>query len=188
VRRNVRTFKAGDPFVVLYAGQINYHKGVHVLLDAFTRLKAKNASLRLYGSGPDGATRNFKEMVKSDRRVEFRGVYKEHEIGEIFSAADVVVIPSNWHENNTIVMREALASHVPCVVSNAGGMIEKIQDGVNGFVFRMGDADHLKEILERILEQPGILGELRKNLHTYALTTVEQEAFSYQAEYQRLTQ
>jgi glycosyltransferase involved in cell wall biosynthesis len=186
VKRNVRVYNSQGKFIILYAGQLNYHKGVQVLIDAFMQVRNKDLVLKLYGSGPDAAMRNFNEMAKGDKRIEFCGVYKEDQIGEIFSSADIVVIPSNWHENNTIVMREALASHVPCVVSNAGGMIEKIRDGVNGFVFRMGDAVHLKEVLEKIISRPELMQNIKLHLRRHSLTTVEQEAYAYEEEYKRI--
>jgi len=185
IKRNARTYTGEEELTFIFAGQIDYHKGVHILLDAFKRLSGK-AKLKLYGSGPEGAMRNFKEMAKGHSNIEFCGVYAENKLGEIFGSVDVAVIPSNWHENNTIVMREALASNVPCIVSSGEGMIEKIQDGMNGFIFRMGDADHLKEIVDRITARPGILEEMKRNIHTYALTTVEQEAYAYVEEYQKL--
>lgn len=179
-----RTAESGGkrPLTFLFAGQVDYHKGVHVLIDAFLKVTGE-VQLQIYGSGPDLAVRNFKESSKHDPRIQFCGVYKEDQVGEIFGTADLVIVPSNWHENNTIVMREALASGVPCVVSNAGGMIEKIQDGVNGFIFRMGDSEHLREILQNIVSNPGLLRLLRKNVPSYALTSVEQEAFVYERTY-----
>ena len=186
VKRNKRMYDGAGKFVMLFAGQIDYHKGVHVLIDAVRRMKHQNVVLKLYGSGPDAAMKNFKEMAKGDSRIEFCGVYTEDQIGDVFSGADIVVIPSNWHENNTIVMREALASQVPCVVSNAGGMIEKIQDGVNGFIFRMGDVVHLKEVLENIITHPELVRSMKKNLKSYSLTTVEQEAYAYEQEYEEI--
>ena len=184
IKRNNRLYDGTGDFVVMYAGQIEYHKGVHILIDAFKHLKGENLRLKLYGSGPEKTVRIFQEMAKDDRRIEFCGVYEENQIGEIFGKVDIAVIPSNWHENNTITMREALACHVPCVVSSAGGMMEKIQNGVNGFVFRMGDAVHLREVLEEVITRPELFQRMKKNLRSYSLTTAEQEAYAYERVYQ----
>jgi len=185
IKRNTRSFNGTGKFVLMYAGQIDYHKGVHILIDAFKQLKGENLRLKIYGSGPEKTVRSFQETARVDHRIEFCGVYKEDQIGEIFSNVDIAVIPSNWHENNTITMREALACHVPCIVSSAGGMMEKIQDGVNGFVFRMGDAVHLREVLEKVISSPELLQMGKKNLHRYSITTAEQEAFGYERVYQQ---
>lgn len=186
IERNQRTYNGQGKLVVLYAGQIDFHKGVHVLVEAVKRIPSKNIEVRIFGSGPPLVEQQIKHMAKSDGRIRFCGVYSEDEIGEVFGDADVVVIPSIWHENNTIVMREALAAHVPCIVSNAGGMMEMIQEGKNGFVFRMGDAQHLKEVLQRVLDQPDLLSSMKENVASYVVTSVEQEAYAYEEEYRRI--
>lgn len=183
---NRRVYTGKEEFIILYAGQLDYHKGVHVLIDAVKRVKADNLRLKIYGSGPEIASRYFKEIAKNDSRILFCGVYKENEISKVFSQADVLIIPSIWHENNTIVMREAIASHIPCVVSNAGGMVEKIRDGENGFVFRMGDSAHLQNIIEQLIAKPELLASVKRNMHRLPLITVEQEAFAYEQEYTRI--
>lgn len=183
---NRRKYTGSEDFIVLYAGQIDYHKGVHVLIDAVKRVKAANLRLKLYGAGPEASVRSFKDLAMQDPRIEFCGVYAEDKIGEVFDQADIVVLPSNWHENNTIVMREAIASHIPCVVSSAGGMMEKIRDGVNGFVFRMGDSVQLQFVLERLLADPELLASAKRNMLRTNLITIEQEAFAYEREYNRL--
>ena len=186
-KRNVRVFDGTNELVILYAGQINYHKGVQILIDAVRRITNNNFVVKLYGSGPPIIEQQLQDMAQGDQRIQFCGVYKEDEVGEVFGAADLVIIPSIWHENNTIVMREALASSIPVVVSNAGGMVEMVQEGVNGFVFRMGDATHLKDVLERIINHPELLSSMKKNVRSYAVTTVEQEAYAYEQEYRSIT-
>jgi glycosyltransferase involved in cell wall biosynthesis len=125
-------------------------------------------------------------MSERDNRISFCGVYTEDTIGEVFGAADVVAIPSNWHENNTIVMREAIASHLPCIVSNASGMTEKIRDGVNGFIFPMGDSRELQHLLQRLLDHPSHLAAVKSNMFRSSLLSVEQEAYAYEQEYRRI--
>jgi len=80
-------------------------------------------------------------------------------------------------------MREALASHVPCIVADAGGTVEMIREGKNGFVVRMGDSNHLREVLERLVASPELLAGTKKDLNAYVVTTVEQEAFAYEEVY-----
>ncbi len=181
IRRNTRQYGGSAKLNFVYAGQLAYHKGVHVLIDAFKRISSQDVTLNFYGSGPIDQENYFKQMAANDSRIGFRGVYSENQVGEIMEVADVVIIPSNWHENNTIVMREALACNVPVVVSNAGGMTEVITDNVNGFVFNMGDPDHLYQVLSKIIKEPSILNNIKKSREN--LLTVEQEGFAYLQEY-----
>lgn len=186
IKVNRRKYTGTEDFVILFAGQLDFHKGVHVLIDAVRRVKAGNLRLKIYGAGPLAAVRHFKDQASHDSRIEFCGVYGEDVIGDVFSQADVIAIPSMWHENNTIVMREAIASHLPALVSNAGGMVEKIRDGYNGFVFRMGDSQDLQRVIEQLLSNPELLTRVRNNLLRSTLISVEQEAFAYEQEYQQI--
>jgi len=182
-RHNTRRFDGSDKLVVLFAGQLDVHKGVHVVIDAVRHMKATNILVKIYGSGPPLIEWKLRAKAKGDPRIHFAGVYREDQLGDVLSAVDCVVIPSLWHENNTIVMREALASHIPCIVSDAGGMVEMIQEGKNGFVVRMGDSFGLAELLDRLATNPELLAGAKKDSSAFAVTTVEQEGNEYELVY-----
>jgi glycosyltransferase involved in cell wall biosynthesis len=187
-RQNTRVFDGKEHLVVLYAGQIDYHKGVHILIEAIQRINSEKIVAKMYGTGPYSVEANIRKLAKNDPRIQFCGVYSEENIGDVFSSVDCVVVPSLWHENNTIVMREAFAAHVPVIVSNAGGMTEMVQEGKNGFVFAMGDVEQLKSILERFIASPEMLAAMKKNVSSYHVTTVEQEAYAYEEVYKIILQ
>lgn len=174
----------GNSIVFCYAGSLGHHKGVHVLLNAFRRLDASNCLLKIYGSGSDELyIQNLKSVAGNDRRIEFCGVFSEEQVGNILSAIDMVIIPSLWFENYPLILHEALACNVPVVASNVGGMAEKIKDGLNGYTFKVGDSDHLREILAGIVENPSVLNTLKDNIRNIVVPTIEQEAYTYEREY-----
>src|SRR5262249_9838729 len=51
LRHNPKRYMQGDPIVFCYAGSLNPHKGVHVLIDGFLRVRSSKAFLKLYGRG-----------------------------------------------------------------------------------------------------------------------------------------
>ena len=65
------------------------------------------------------------------------------------SSADWIVVPSIWWENSPVVIQEAFRAGKPVIGSNLGGIAEKVQDGVNGLLFRVGDATDLAATLRR---------------------------------------
>jgi glycosyltransferase involved in cell wall biosynthesis len=71
----------------------------------------------------------------------------QSQLPEIHRSLDLVVIPSLWHENATIVLLESRALGTPVLVSNVEGMAPLIEPGRNGFTFPMGDAQALAERL-----------------------------------------
>ena len=65
-------------------------------------------------------------------------------------------------------------------------MAEKIQDGVNGFLFKIGDSHHLKEVFQKIVDDPGVLNIVKRNIGTMMIPTVEQEAYAYARIYDQI--
>ena len=183
LKNNNRRYRKGDKLNFIYAGSLTRHKGVHVLIEAFTKLKANNITLKIFGSGPDGHVDLLKKKAGKDRRIQFCGVFSEEQVGDIFSGADAVVVPSLWFENYPLVLHEALACNAPVIASNVGGMAEKIQDGFNGFTFRMGDVSDLRRILNHLINNPELFNTLKGNLKNFFMPTIEQEAFAYQKLY-----
>lgn len=180
IKKNTRTYSKGDQIAFCYAGSINHHKGVHILIDAFKKLAAPNCTLDVYGSGADqkyvdGAVAS----AQGDQRIRFRGVFSGEKVGEILATIDVVIVPSIWYENTPIVLREATACNVPAISSDAGGMTENIVDGRNGFVFEMGNSEHLRKVLQQIADDPPILNGIKAELMNTMIPTVEQEAYAY---------
>jgi glycosyltransferase involved in cell wall biosynthesis len=187
LKRNEKKYMTGNKIVFCYAGSLNPHKGVHILVNAFKKIGSDRALLKIYGSGPDKSyVNNLLAMAKEDRGIEFCGVYSEEKVGEILSEADVIVAPSLWYENTPIVLREALACNVPAIASDVGGVAEDIKDGINGFLFKMGDAQHLKEVLQRVVNDPSLLNSLKHNISLMVIPGIEQEAYIYEREYIRI--
>lgn len=189
IKRNNRYYNKGDALTFCYAGTLNDHKGVHIVLDAFQRVPADNIHLKIYGSGPNPLYVNkLYDMGRKDRRIEFRGIYSEDDVGEILSNVDVVIIPSIVYENYPLVLHEALACHTPVIASNIGGMAEKVQNGINGFTFIAGDPEDLSTVMKRIIADPEILNVLKENIKGAPILTVEQEAYAYARIYKEITQ
>ena len=187
VKRNERSYTKGDRIIFCYAGSLNPHKGVHILIDAFKRVCSNDAFLNIYGSGPDEFyVSRLMAMAKEDRRIEFCDVYSEDRVGEILSNVDVVITPSLWYENYPLVLHEALACNVPVIATDIGGLAEKIKDGVNGFLFRIADSQHLKEVLQMIADNPGILNTVKYSINGKMIPTVEQEAYTYERVYRQI--
>jgi len=183
IKHNRRTYSRGDAITFCYAGQLSFHKGVHVLLEAFRSIDSSSVRLKLYGSGPEDALRKFREIAGNDARVEFCGVYSPSQVGEIYSGIDALVIPSNWHENNPIVLNEAIACNVPLIVSSAGALIDRVRKNIDGEVFGMNEPRQLAGILQNIVNEPSQLNNWKMKQREIHIPTIEQEAAQYGTEY-----
>jgi glycosyltransferase involved in cell wall biosynthesis len=185
LKQSMRTYKKGEEVVFGYTGGLAPHKGVHVLLDAFRNVSARNVRLKVYGSYShemEYAQKLFK-IADGDNRIEFCGTYEPSVAGDILQGLDVLVIPSIVYESYSLSLHEALACNIPIIASNIGAAVEEITDSSNGFTFRAGDEDDLKSKMELIARHPEILNEIKQNLERYIPMLVEEEAYLYERLY-----
>ncbi|TOE31852.1 hypothetical protein CGJ44_25955, partial [Vibrio parahaemolyticus] len=59
-------------------------------------------------------------------------------MGTLLKDVDWVIVPSTWWENSPMVIQEAFNHGRPLIVSDIGGMAEKVAHDVNGLHFRTG--------------------------------------------------
>ena len=83
------------------------------------------------------------------------------EVGAVLGSVDVVVVPSNCVENSPGTLAEAFAAGTPVIGSDVCGVREHISHGVDGLLFRRGDADDLAGQMQRVAQEPGLLDKLR---------------------------
>lgn len=182
-----KTAATKAPIRVGYLGQIEHHKGVHLLVEAFLK-SASEQDMRLYvfGSASSNSDYHHKidQLARQDGRIELRGGYSISEIPDILSELDVVVIPSLWNEIGPLVLFEALRSKVPVIASNIPNMSYEIQDGINGLLFEVGNEHALADILSMLAEHPEKLDEMSRNIQP--VRTLEEEMEEIQQVYRQI--
>jgi glycosyltransferase involved in cell wall biosynthesis len=135
-----------EAFRIVYVGGLTVMKGVHVLLDAFSRYRDLQAELTLVGGW---ASRGMRRYIEGFQRTDPRVRVVVGDPLPYLHRADVYVHPS-FHDGFGLAPTEALACGVPVVVTEDTGMKEHVVEGVNGFVVPTGDAAALAERLEHI--------------------------------------
>lgn len=153
-----RIFGLKDKVRFGYMGRIIPTKGIKILLESF-RMLAQNhpeQKLKIYGN-----IGNSKRFLQGDF-VEFMGGYDNADINRILQEIDVLIVPSIWLENSPLVIQEAFLAGVAVVSADIGGMLELI-DRDRGLYFRSGSAKSLKDVLEKIIQNPSILNALPDN-------------------------
>lgn len=154
-----------DKGFVLYLGRLSPEKGVETLLRAHAQ---DNAAwpLVIAGSGP-----LLGPLQSRFPLAEFTG----HLTGDALEArlreASVVVVPSEWHENNPISVLEAMAHAKPIVASRIGGIPELVRHGQTGLLFQAKNAHQLSSHIRSLLSNP----DLRKKFGAEARRIAETE-------------
>lgn len=149
-----------------YIGHLAYHKGVHILIEAFRTLQGQNAILKIYGEilPQDSYANYLKELAQGYSKITFEGRFDHNDIGEILKNIDVVVVPSIWYENAPLVISEAFAAKTPVIATDLGGMAELIENGKTGFLFERGKSEKLAQTIELLIKKPTMIDAFKENI------------------------
>lgn len=139
-------------FVVGCVGRLSPEKGQRVLLSAFKLVLQRNENVRLWLIG-DGADRGFLETMVQElgigEPVEFWGMRSD--IPELLAQMDLLVQPSHY-EGLGISIQEAMATGVPVVASQIGGIPELIEQGKTGVMIPVGNAQALAVEITKMID------------------------------------
>jgi glycosyltransferase involved in cell wall biosynthesis len=141
-----------EPFL-LFVGAMGPHKGLGVLLEARSRMRAPAPLLVLGAPRADAPGLDVPGVT-------LRKNVAHDQVMACWAAAAVGVAPSVWPEPLGQVAVECLAAGTPAVVTATGGLGEVVRDGVEGLLVPPGDVPALTEALDRLMADP----ELRRRL------------------------
>jgi glycosyltransferase involved in cell wall biosynthesis len=165
----------GGRLRLAFLGNLQPHKGLHVLVEAFRLQPSDSLSLEVWGS-PEHAPAYVRELRRRDPRVVFRGEFGPQERGRVLDEIDILVFPSIWYENSPLTIHEAFQAGIPVVASDLGGMAELVIPLRNGLTFRAGDATDLARQLGRLESEPGLVSRLSRGALETRVKTVEEDA------------
>ena len=128
-------------------------KRVRDVVAIFARVAdAIDSRLILVGDGPDvPVAREFAEELGVLDRVTFVGVVDR--VASLLSAADLLLLPSST-ESFGLVALEAMASGVPVIASDIGGIPEVVRHGETGYLAPVGDVPQMAEYAIALLRDP----------------------------------
>ncbi|MBM2841874.1 MAG: putative glycosyl transferase [Bacteroidetes bacterium] len=149
-----------------YVGRLTEEKGVHILIEALSRLQA-NVRLVIVGDGPHRLQlRMLANRLGITDRVTFEHPVRYSEMPRLLNRLDVLVLPSletaHWKElfgrilieamacGVPVVAIEAMACEVPVVASASGGIPEVVGDA--GLLFETGNVSNLVEKLHWLVQ------------------------------------
>lgn len=128
--------------LVLAVGRLHPQKGYDVLVRTLPALG--DAVVAVAGDGPLEA-----ELRAAAPQVRWLG--RRNDVGDLYAAADVVVLPSTW-EARSLTAQEALLAGRPLVATAVGGLPGLLRDGA--VLVPPGDAEALGAAVRRLLDDP----------------------------------
>jgi glycosyltransferase involved in cell wall biosynthesis len=140
------------------------YKGFDCLLASVCRGLERGLpiTLQIVGSGDD--LERLQDVANSlgiQDVLRFRGSLTDAELEQVCSESHVFVMPSK-KEGFGIVYLEAMATGLPCIGANHGGVPEVIEHGKSGFLVEYDDAEQIVGYLRALLESPELYGSLSR--------------------------
>jgi spore coat protein SA len=119
--------------LLLFSGRINPDKGVKELIEAFKLVDNENCKLLIVGSTwfssdkkSDYSMELFNLSKSISDRVIFTGYVPYKNMPAVYAAADIAIVPSIWDDPAPLVVFEAMATGIPIIATNSGGIPEYV--------------------------------------------------------------
>ncbi len=150
------TKKYDTTFRVVFAGGLSLRKGVHYLLEAFSKLNLKNAELLLIGS----MSSEIKPFLrKYDGFYKYIGKVPHISLAKYLSQGSVFVLPS-IEEGLAMVLLQAMACKLPVICTTNSGGEDLIKNGQEGFIIPIRDIGAIQEKILYLYENPDAVEEM----------------------------
>ena len=153
----------GKEKLIVSVGRFAPEKGHRYLIAALNLLKQQDVAWRCTFLGEGELEAELRASVAEhglSEQVTFPGFCED--VFSVLLTADVFVLPS-LHESSPNALIEAMGIGMPCIASGVGGIVDLIEDAVNGVRVPPKDPTSLATALHRILTEPDFARELGKN-------------------------
>ncbi len=156
---------------LLYLGRIVPEKGIHYLLEAYSKCKA---SLPLVIAGGASHSREYFDSLKAQaaeiekqhggKKIIFTDFVQGKELEELYSNAYIYILPSDL-EGMPISLLEAMSYSNCCLTSNIPECTEVCGD--RAVYFEKGNPESLSEKLDMLCGKPELVFELKAGAAKY---------------------
>jgi glycosyltransferase involved in cell wall biosynthesis len=141
-----------EDFIILFVGRLRWHKGIDYLIRSFNILKEFQDNVHLCIVGDGEERERLEDLVEKrgfNDYIHFLGYVPSSSLPSIYAESDLFILPSitsddrghSYPETEAfgIVLLEAMASGVPVIASEVGGVPYVVDDGITGYLVEEKD-------------------------------------------------
>ncbi len=157
-----------DKLAFLYVGRVSCEKDLDVLCNSYHAIWSKygdRVAMVITGDGP--YLEKCKQMFPKD--TIFTGYKKGKELAEIYASCDIFICPSSTETFGNVIL-EAMASGLPVIGANAGGVGDIIQHNTTGLKFKERDPEDLLGCMQELIRNDNMRELLKTNGREYSMT------------------
>ena len=150
---------------LIFLGRLTADKGWEFTLNACARLAQvvdmDNIAFLIAGDGPmrSEIAQRLSELTP---HVHLLGRVPPDQVPALVANSDIHVTTSE-KETRGLTVLEAFAAGIPVLAPRAGGVVENIQDGSNGFLFTPQDTEDFVKKLKLLVDNPSLRQEMGRN-------------------------
>ena len=161
-------------YMLLSVGELNINKNHQIVLKALAQIKDTKIHYVIAGSGHQYSNLiTLASQLGISNQVHLLGYRKD--VAELYKSADVYLLPSLREGLNVSVM-EAMASGLPCIISDIRGNRDLIDEGKGGFLVKSMDARAFAERIMNLEPYCNSFGQYNaKKASIYAVNRINEE-------------
>ncbi|MBL8063798.1 MAG: glycosyltransferase family 4 protein, partial [Anaerolineales bacterium] len=149
--------QSDNTFVIGFVGELREKKGLATLLNAYAQINRKMpVSLLIVGEIREGEDKKFFDEFRSGNPqlpITITGHVPHKDLPAYYSLMDVFVHPS-LRDGMPNAVLEAMACGQTVIATPVGGVLDVIEDGLNGLLVKVNHAEELAEKMAQVLSQP----------------------------------
>jgi glycosyltransferase involved in cell wall biosynthesis len=171
-----------DEFLLVNVGRHSPEKRLEMLRDPL--FSQQGVRLALIGQGP-----SHEEIKKHFRGTptSFPGYLKGDDLIAAYRSADAFIFPSTT-ETFGLVALEAMACRLPVIAARAGGVLDIVSDGINGFFFDPEQPQQIGTLVAHLRANPELREQIAENGLTHARSRSWQATMDQLIDYYYLAQ
>lgn len=122
--------------IIVYVGRLSKEKGIDQLLNSIEFINTPNIKILIVGSliynlnVKDAYLKEIQELASRYKDIVFfTGYIDQRTLPDIYSIAEIAILPSMWDEPAGLTMIESLACGTPVITTQSGGIPEYVKGG-----------------------------------------------------------
>jgi len=146
--------QAGKPMVVGTVAHLSPEKGIHYLIEAASLIPDVHRRLRFVVVGEGSCLPEIKALTRKkglENIFQFAGFHSD--TSQFMRTFDIFALPS-LSEGLSSAILEAMATSLPIVATEVGGIPELVTNGDNGFLVSPADPQSLSLAIQRLVDNP----------------------------------
>lgn len=156
--------------LLIFCGRVKKTKGVHILLEALSRLADRDFALVIVGkAAKDSYLRKLRRIAERGGIIDRTFYFGYSDQARSFlREADIALAPSVGKESFALTNIEAMMAGACVVTTDNGGQTEYIEDGRTGLLVPPGAPAALADAIRKLLDNPDLRKRIAKAGKEYA--------------------